>query len=1277
MAFDWDAAMAPPDDTPTTKPKTFDWDAAMAPPDDSEATTPASFDWDKAMAPPDATPPPEKPGILSRIGTGISDAVHAYNDAWNKSAEFGKDLLTESGRAKLYADPETAGAAGAVLSPINIFSGQGETPLAATARENLQRTGNVGVGNENTATMEGIAGGATRIMSTGGFAPLVEMAVKAGQIHNNEPNRPLLGLGSLGRIAAAGAATYIPAKAGAAVEPLVAKLGLGRIGGFLANAGIDAGIGAGAGTAQKAAEMLGTGVPAGSDEFKQGLMPTVADAAMIIPSAVAAGMGGAHEAYSRSPEGMERATTNAGWDNATPVVTPDRAIDIQQAAEDQVTGAQDMAMMRTLDRELAAKQAENAPIAEQANRMKDELNPSPELTPDQKLLPAPDAETLNQYTAGPDPGVHVGSNDGMPGEGDQLPPLQFDEEVKPDGSEQRKEQGQTPGVAPAVAVPTSQAGTGVINLPAANGNRVGLGGLGMGRNRDRTNGASEPITPATEMNPDLGELKVGTLQDEGTQQAVKNMSQTDTEDLQAARRGTVPVQQSIDAGTKLAESKGESLVANWKPGQSFNAEQLVAVKAHAQGVTRQIADAQAEFDKTGDPKSREMLFTLHQKQFDAIRSMVATKSEAGRALNILRHSIGPADGAIDAAGNKIVPTDKTRAVDYLTKLYGDKPVPDSVQKQIADLHPDDVAGLVDVLAHQTKVNNKTSFGDALVNTFKAGMLTSVRMLERNDIGLATKTLADRGIGQQISSAVDYLLGARSGVRTIAGVNPLRSLSNLGKTAKEVGPEMLAMMKGKFTPEMVKEAADKFEFTRDQYTGDKLHNRALDLYVNSVFRMAGAIDLPFRKFNFMESISDQAKLIALNEAKAGAIKRSAVGSRTQQLINNPTDAMTLEAAQYSEGMVYADKNMVATGMNQLGLGLASKIGQRSKTAGVAVKMAQASTMPFMKVGMNIAWDVIEKAAVSSFKVLDQAPGIAKKSIQKTLTPEEQKAFARAVGNGGVGAGAILTGMILAAKGLMTGSSQNETSPTRQTDEVAGRQSGAVLIGGKWRRIQDVGSPVSNLMVLGASMYREWSKPREDETKRAGNIGLAAASAVLDNPIYQGTQDIVRIGQNGPAKFIGQKIGAAVPAFVNDIGALTDKYRRDAKPSANEPFLSGIGTQVQSRLPGLRNRLPMRVNAFGEPETQNARDVFDATFPQDARDKADPAIKELVRLNIGLQQPKKKPEESNDQFIKRAGDRGALLHSLLIQRTSDPDYANQSDAMKRVILEKIVKGVPINP
>ena len=149
-------------------------------------------------------PPPEQPGILSRIGTGAANMVHAYNDAWDKSEQFAKDLLTPGGQAKLLADPETAGMAGAVMSPIEVFSGQGETPMAATARENLQRTGHAGVGNENTQTLEGITGGVGRIMSTGGFAPLVEMGVKAAQINQNEPNRPLTGLGSIGRVAAAG-----------------------------------------------------------------------------------------------------------------------------------------------------------------------------------------------------------------------------------------------------------------------------------------------------------------------------------------------------------------------------------------------------------------------------------------------------------------------------------------------------------------------------------------------------------------------------------------------------------------------------------------------------------------------------------------------------------------------------------------------------------------------------------------------------------------------------------------------------------------------------------------------------------------------------------------------------------------------------------------------------------------------------------------------------------------------------------------------------------------
>jgi hypothetical protein len=304
---------------------------------------------------------------------------------------------------------------------------------------------------------------------------------------------------------------------------------------------------------------------------------------------------------------------------------------------------------------------------------------------------------------------------------------------------------------------------------------------------------------------------------------------------------------------------------------------------------------------------------------------------------------------------------------------------------------------------------------------------------------------------------------------------------------------------------------------------------------------------------------------------------------------------------------------------------------------------------------------------------QAVSITKKLFDKSLTSEEQKQFAKVVAQAGTGGGAYFLGALLAAKGLMTGSGESESSGQRGRDEAVGRQAGAIKINGKWRRISDTFSPVSNLMVLGASIFREATKPITDESSRGSNLLSAGVKTISETPYFEGAERLGNLSRpGGPERLVGGMASAVVPTIVSDAAALGDDFRREARPGPGEGFLEGVGKQVQSRVPMLRNKLPARINAYGEKQPESAVNVFDPTFPKNAMEDTDPAAKALVENNISVTAPKRKLDETQEAFEKRAADRGKTIKATVQRALRDSRYVNGTPDARRAFLQTMVRS-----
>ena len=1438
-----------------------------------------------APAPAPTRKPVEEPGFFDRIGQNLK-----------RNVEFAKDMnegiammFTPSGQAELLSDPLTAGAAGAVIGPASIATRLGDSPVAETARENIARSGHPGVGNENALAMENVLGTVGRVMTFGPAAPVVEGALKGADIAQHEPDQDVTSAKNIGRMGLSALATYVPMKAGAAVEGAVANAGIKGIGAFGLNAGADLAIGTGAGMAHNIGEKALTGQEITTDDF----IPSTMDVALGLPGTVAAGLGGVRASAARKvPETgdmvpsrvsesaeplpdleFDTAPIQEGYESGAltrpedPAVAENQArsialqakvsgepqiakaindaldgkpttpeqrqmlrglgispLSLRNRPRPQVQPAQEPSVADGFDDLFAPTPAKpvvqetvtpTTPKVQQAEEWPDipfgpsSIRPTP-ISADKPLYRETSAQGLDDLLFGdgdytpatafvtdnPDLAIGQGENKGVkvtfrpgsvsgkvhqkPGTSEltgmeyqanalapkavqevsmsaekfgslrgltqRLLARNFDRADMPDGTikftrkadkglgispltkggktdglQQREVQGETSGrpvnteSQEIAATPEPQAGTGVINLageqePPTTPGRPVIGGLGLSAlpQAARTQGPSQPIQTPDEFNPKLGQMNMESIGDDATKSAVEQISVTDEADLQQARRGSVPVDQSIGEGQRLAlQNKGAELVSKWQEGKAFNAEELVAVNEHAQALTKKIAEVEAQYDAKGNPSDRQKLFDLHEEQFKTVRALVAGKTEAGRALRMLRETIAPVEydpvtgqpmkQQVAGGGEKLTKDDKTRAVEYLNKLYGDKPVPETVKREISEIRSDDVQGLAELLRRQTRSNNKTGLFDALVNTVRAGLLTSIRTPMRNFGGLGANAGA-READNSIGSVIDRGIGGVTGQRTMARGNIIRSLK---KGVPEGVREGVELVQGKYTSSAARDAMDRFEFGREQYTelpffGRTKFNELWDGYVNTVFRLTAAMDMPARRYAYHQSMAQEARVKALNEVKSGAIKKADVDARVNELLENPTDDMLLTAGVEAEASAFADRNLLSEKFYQFRNGIHNELQKRGAFGKAGSNLLKAAELPvaaFIKTPLNIGWDMLSRLAfdpvkglgMSAFAVARKGAGVTLRkagknvTFRESLSTEEQKLISKSIARSGVGYGIAMAGYMLAVKGydLVSGPSENESSGMRETNTVAGRQPGSLTIGGRNSRIQDVGSPLTNILVGGYGVGREMVKRIANEENRASNVAGAAVRAFTENPMNEGMDRISKIKDpGGVERFVTDSASMTVPNIVADTAALFDDKQRDARRQEGDSFGDVLVKSVQRKLPGLRNMLPERVNALGEVQKEDKMNVFDPTFTREARWKKDPAIAELVRLDIPLPKPKKLKDETQEQFLARVKRNGDEFKKELDMTVKGAGWAKMSEEEKVAEIDKIKRKFSVN-
>ena len=210
-------------------------------------------------------------------------------------------------------------------------------------------------------------------------------------------------------------------------------------------------------------------------------------------------------------------------------------------------------------------------------------------------------------------------------------------------------------------------------------------------------------------------------------------------------------------------------------------------------------------------------------------------------------------------------------------------------------------------------------------------------------------------------------------------------------------------------------------------------------------------------------------------------------------------------------------------------------------------------------------------------------------------------------------AIAAGLV--ASGNITGAGPREKN-TRHLWLASGKQPYSIKMGDKWYRYNRV-DPMGAFFGLVADFVEISGGMGDAELDEIGMaVVLSLSSNMLNKTYLVGLSNVLEALQNPEGKgaaYVKQFAKSLVPAGVAGVERLVDPTQRE---------VDGVLDAMRERVPGLSEKLPPKLDIFGEVmafEGSLGPDVISPIYA--TREKKDPVVDELLRVGVGLSMPQK--------------------------------------------------------
>lgn len=572
------------------------------------------------------------------------------------------------------------------------------------------------------------------------------------------------------------------------------------------------------------------------------------------------------------------------------------------------------------------------------------------------------------------------------------------------------------------------------------------------------------------------------------------------------------------------------------------------------------------------------------------------------------------------------------------------------------------------LAREVAKMRENGWMETAVALWRTGLLTGPKTHMRNvlgNVGFAAMEEAAKAPAWM----VDLAWSVQSGKRTQAAPNPMSVYNAMTEAAtrgvqeaKQVftrGGTPADMAKGELAGEWNFQGLRNLAEKTDNELAQKVLGTTNDLvnrYINTVGRALGAEDKIFKVYAIRRGIEAQARIKAFNEMKSGAIPERKLARRTQQLIEQPTEAMSAEAIAYADFATFNNENSAA-----------NAVGRFASALGPAGKAVTNVLLPFRRTPFNIFNRMMDYTPLGM--AMRPALEIYSAKHKGKPMPDMQRVVSEAVGRGMAGTALLALGWKLGMEDKATGTGQEDPSK-RKVQQAAGRMPGAVQIGGDWFKTAGL-APGGALIQIGAQLAREQSKSLKDELKRPVNIAKVGTRAILEQPMMQAARETVEALENPDSRsesMAASRAGSLVPAIVNDVATLTNPQPAEFKPMQGSGMAASAAHGIKSRLPFLRGTLPPAVDVFGRPVEGRQQNAVNPFTPSRAKEQTDPMFRELLDLDIGFSGPKPQPGETPEEFRERKILAGAVAERAVRDTLSEApeDKDERRDALRKAII-----------
>lgn len=448
----------------------------------------------------------------------------------------------------------------------------------------------------------------------------------------------------------------------------------------------------------------------------------------------------------------------------------------------------------------------------------------------------------------------------------------------------------------------------------------------------------------------------------------------------------------------------------------------------------------------------------------------------------------------------------------------------------------------------------------------------------------------------------------------------------------------------------------------------------DVYAKSVMRFSGVTDKVIKQAALMGAMQEQASLAALRRGLKGDEAKSYAAT----LMRAPTDEMKLDAKMAADLVTFTNDGLLSDMIsNMINVG-ATTAGKHVAGGDALARAAARFILPFRRTPANILTRALEYAPVTGELLTAKAAWDWNKELASSALEGAAKSRSVALKQRRLvdmltknitGLGMFALGAELYKNGVLTGEApkQGEMEQWR----LEGKQPESILINGQWYPIARI-SPYGSMMTMAASLLQK--SGGDDVIKAitegtAGETASAVSTSLLNQPMVTGPKELLEaaVGRSMENEDVGDYIAKQAGSFVPSI--IGQAARAEGVQRLPQTMLQNIS----SRIPGMQDTAPMRLNIFGEP-VEKPKGMLNVMmnplpFTPDVRAK-DPLVKEMSRVGVNIGAMKRAAGEDMATFQYRQKEAGAFVRQDLEALVQSDDYLQADSASQKKMIRATV-------